>query len=375
MTALALDEAPARPPTADRITGYDLARALAILGMVVVHFGLVLAPLEDADQGWAGAAMHKLDGRAAATFVLLAGIGVTLRSDRAEEPEELQRARRRKARSTLLKRGLFLLAVGFLNVILWPGDILRVYGVSLILAAFFLGARTIWLWTMSLTFILGFVVLLLVFDYEANWNWETLEYRNLWTAAGITRNLFYDGFRSVFPWTGLLFIGMWLGRLDARRAHVRRRMLWWGLAIAIVTEVASAVAVHLWLRNPGDAKTEDIVALAGTLSMPPLPIFLLAAAGVSVAVIALSLMIAERWPAARPVKALVAMGQMAFTWYVVHIAAVGAFVACGWDAKMRLKAALGCGVAFFAGCAGLSALWKRRRRHGPMEWLMRKIAE
>ena len=65
-----------------RVIGFDVARALAILGMVVVHFSLVLA----ADRGgpdWLNVLLGFLDGRAAATFVILAGVGITLMSRRA----------------------------------------------------------------------------------------------------------------------------------------------------------------------------------------------------------------------------------------------------------------------------------------------------
>jgi uncharacterized protein len=372
-----LAPAPAPAPAAlatQRITGYDLARALAILGMFVVHFALVLAPLEDADKGWGGAILHKLDGRAAATFVILAGIGVTLRSNRPDEQEAEPESRKRKARATLIKRGLFLLAIGFVNLIVWPGDILRVYGVSLMLAAFFIGAGPRTLWILILTFVLGFVALLLVIDYESNWKWETLEYANLWTRAGLVRNLFYDGFRSVFPWTGLLFLGMWVGRLDVRRPLVRRRLLVWGLVIAIVIEIVSAVAVYYWLKHPGETSRDDIAALAGTLSMPPLPLFILAAVGASLAVVGLSLIIAARWAAAWPVKSLVATGQMAFTWYVAHIAVLGLFFVLGWDQRTSLGAALAAGLGFFVICVAVSVFWKSRRKHGPLEWLMREVA-
>src|SRR5262245_56304077 len=115
-----------------RIVGYDLARALAILGMVVVHFSIVIAKDWTQPAWLASIVFGFLDGRAAATFVVLAGIGITLMSRRAVEsgdPAALAEVRRR-----LVRRGFFLLAIGFVNLILWPGDILRVYGVSLLLA-------------------------------------------------------------------------------------------------------------------------------------------------------------------------------------------------------------------------------------------------
>jgi uncharacterized membrane protein YeiB len=109
-------------------------------------------------------------GRAAATFMILAGVGITLWTRRTGTG----------ARRALIRRGVFLLAAGMINLIVWPGDILRVYGVGLILAAAFIGARAWRLWAMAAVFILGFPLLMVFLDYERNWAWETLEYRNLW---------------------------------------------------------------------------------------------------------------------------------------------------------------------------------------------------
>src|SRR5262245_22349026 len=111
MTAVAVESA--RPPATEasgRILGYDVARSMAMLGMIVVHFGLVMA-VDQARPAWSAWIMHVLDGRAAATFVVLVGVGLTLRSrravaaggDRAIDP----------VRTTLIRRGVFLLAMGF----------------------------------------------------------------------------------------------------------------------------------------------------------------------------------------------------------------------------------------------------------------------
>jgi uncharacterized membrane protein len=67
------------PETMRRIAGYDIARSFALLGMVVVHFSLVLAS-DRSGPGWLVSILGFLDGRAAATFVILAGVGLTLRS-------------------------------------------------------------------------------------------------------------------------------------------------------------------------------------------------------------------------------------------------------------------------------------------------------
>jgi uncharacterized protein len=62
--------------------------------------------------------------------------------------------------------------------------------------------------------VVAFAVMLLLGDYDRHWDWQTMTYHGLWTPEGLTRSLFYDGFRSVFPWRGLVILGMILGRLD-----------------------------------------------------------------------------------------------------------------------------------------------------------------
>jgi uncharacterized protein len=196
------DAVAAAPPRA-RIEGYDLARALAILGMVVVHFALVMSSERMTQGDWMARLVEALDGRAAATFVVLAGVGITLRQRGAaarsgDDPAALPAALA-AVRSTLIKRGLFLLVVGFLNLLFWQGDILRVYGVSLIAAAWLVVAADRWLWAAALGFVAVFFVLMATIDYSKHWDWQTMHYHGLWTPSGAVRNLFYDGFRSSFP--------------------------------------------------------------------------------------------------------------------------------------------------------------------------------
>jgi uncharacterized membrane protein YeiB len=108
--------------------------------------------------------------------------------------------------------------------------------------------------------------------------------------------------------------------------------------------------------------------------MPPLPLFLLASGVTATAVIALSVRMAARWPSPmwRP---LVDTGQLALTWYFAHIIlGLGTVVALGLVATQPLPRAAGCGVFFFALAVLLSWLWKKIFQHGPLEWIMRKIA-
>ncbi len=364
-----------QPPAlslAGRILGYDIARAMAMLGMIVVHFGLVMAVDHDRP-AWSAWIMHILDGRAAATFVVLAGVGLTLRSRRAvaaDDPRAIA-----AVRATLVRRGLFLLAMGFVNLVIWPGDILRVYGVSLVVAAGLITASDRRLIAVGLVFILGFVALLLAVDYETNWEWSTLTYDHLWTLRGALRNLFYDGFRSVFPWTGLLIFGMWLGRRDLCDRAVNTRVVLAAVAAATLAELVSWACVGYFHAHPQGMDDETIQALFGTDSMPPLPLFLFTAGGAAVAVIALCVRAAGAWPGGPWVAPLAAMGQMALTWYAVHIVfGLGTVVALGLAGREPMPVGQACGLGFFAAAVLVSWLWKRWFRNGPLEWIMRRLA-
>ncbi|HVC98023.1 MAG TPA: heparan-alpha-glucosaminide N-acetyltransferase domain-containing protein [Pirellulales bacterium] len=355
----------------ERILGFDIARAFAVLGMVVVHFSLVMAA-DQSGPAWLNEVLGFLDGRAAATFVILAGVGLTLFSERAVKSRD--RHAIAQVRKVLIRRGLFLLVLGFINLRIWPGDILRVYGVSLLLASRLITASNRRLLLGAFGFALGFVALFLVLDFEQNWDWDTLTYRRLWTPKGLLRNLFYDGFRSVLPWSGFVLLGMWLGRLDLRDPTVNRRAFFAAAGTTLCAEVVSWLCVSHFLAHPVGMDAETVKALFGTESMPALPLFLLAGGGAAVAVIALSVRLSDAWPFClwRP---LAVTGQMALTWYFAHIVlGLGSIMALGLEASQPLPVAAGCGVAFFALAVLTSWLWKLAFPNGPLEFVMRKIA-
>jgi uncharacterized protein len=354
----------------ERILGYDVARATAILGMVVVHFSLVLG-IEGTAPPWLSVALGALDGRAAATFVVLAGIGITLLTRRAVSNGDAEAIA--IARHVLVRRGLFLLALGFLNLAVWPGDILRVYGVSLMFASRLITASDRRLLLGAAGYAAGFVLLFLLIDFEKNWNWETMAYRGLWTPSGLIRNLYYDGFRSVLPWTGFMLLGMWLGRLPLRDSAVNRRVFAAAAGVALAAEIASWLLVRYFLAHPRGMDAETVVALFGTESMPALPLFLLASGGTAVAVITACVRLASVGPIAAW-QPLAATGQMALTWYLTHIIlGLGTIVALGLETSQPLPAAAAWGVGFFALAVILSCVWRAFFSRGPLEAVMRRV--
>ncbi len=372
-----------RPNEWTRVEGYDLARALAIWGMVTVHFWIVMA-FHETHPAWLHWCIEMLDGRAAAIFVILAGVGVSLRTASAQAKAASSSAERLDDQTTdpiaevqrvLVYRGIFLLIAGFLNLIIWKGDILRVYGVSLCVAATLINASNRRLLTAAAVFGFAFIALMFLSDYDTEWDWDTFTYRHLWTVNGTIRNLFYNGFRSVFPWTGLLLFGVWLGRQRLGDQEVCRRVLIGSLGLAVFTEIVSALLVHSFREHPHGLDDKSVVALFGTVSMPPLPLFLVAAGSTSVAVIATSLFIAQRFSNFLPVRALIACGQMAFTWYVLHIVVgLGGIEALGLQDHQSLAVAAAAAAGFFVAISLISLVVRSRGHRGPLEWMMRKVA-
>ena len=66
---------------ADRLSGIDLARSLALFAMIMVNFRLAMGVTTSSSQTLLSI-FEALQGRAAACFVILAGIGLQLGSAR-----------------------------------------------------------------------------------------------------------------------------------------------------------------------------------------------------------------------------------------------------------------------------------------------------
>jgi uncharacterized membrane protein YeiB len=333
---------------ARRIAGFDVARALAIGSMIIDHAMQVLGPRYPGK--WAANIMDALQGRATGAFIILAGIGISLHGRRYSPAEQ---------RGIMFRRGLLLFVLGMANLAIWPGDILRLFGVGLMLAGLLAALPSRWLLVIAAAFALAPIALHRVIDFDARWDWHTFRYRGLWTPTGMARNLFIDGFRPAIPWLGLMIFGMWLGRCDASRALVRRAML---VAGAVLLVGAETLAVKF-----------DATFMENT-SIPPSTLFILSITGSAMIVIALCLMISARWSEARPIESLKRTGQLSLTWYVAHIAVGAAIVVrFGWHWPGSTRLAILIGAGLFAAIVIVSTIWRRWSDRGPMEWLLRAV--
>jgi len=337
-----------------RLEGLDVARALAIAGMILVNYTLVIAPNADAP-AWLDAFITAISGRAAALFVVLAGVGVAL----------LARSKP-AARTIVLRRAAILLAIGLPFSAIWPPDILHFYALYLAAAALLLRAQS-----RTLLIALGATLLItpllhLPFDYTKGWDFDSITYENMWAPASLARRLLFNGFHPFFPWFAFVLMGMLLARLDLASRHTRFRLF---LVAAATTAALETLAFLL----AGSGDFYEITLARGP--MVPTPLFVLSAASSACAAIALCLE-AVRWLPRAVIRPLLCTGQLALTLYLAHVL-VGLWVYEDVVVAMGLPALYeptAYAVAFIIASVLFATLWRWKCERGPLEALLRKAS-
>ena len=359
-----------------RIVGLDVARAVAIAGMVIVNFKVVMFAGERGPE-WLTTLVGLLDGRAAAVFVILAGVGTSLMTADIHARHDLPGLA--EARRRLLRRALFLLIVGYLFVVIWPADILHYYAFYLGIGAFLLSAsdRALWGWTLLAAAL--FAGLYTFAGYWDQLDFVDLSYRGFWTPVGLTRNLLFNGWHPVLPWVGFFLVGMWLGRRDLTDLRVRRWILGTAAVLAAAGEAIAAfnpIDFDVVTTGPSSlGLAAGVDALWAAEPLPPGPVYLLAAGGTAVAVVMLCVGAGLRWPEAVPIRWAAATGQLALTIYFAHVVlGMGTLEEMGRLGGQTLGFALAAAGVFLLVAVVFAVLWRRRFRRGPVEALMRYLS-
>lgn len=350
-----------------RILGIDLARAIAVFGMVVVNFKMVLGSKgQDSVKAW----MQLLDGKFAALFVILAGIGLALMTKKAQRhntPILWQQVRLK-----IIKRALFLLIFGLLYWWIWPADILHFYGVYMLLTLLLLQKKDRFLLWSCGSLIALFPLLLFLLDYEAGWNFDSLDYADFWQWNGFLRNLFFNGFHPVIPWAAFMIYGLWLGRQDLQNTSWLKKVGCWSFLLFLFLQLLSYGVPLLFSDS-----LQDILHLClGTDPMPPMPLYMWSGMASSTALIAFCILLGQAFPSSKIVHFLIQTGKLALTLYMLHIligivlietafnTALGNF---SWQFSLLAAFCFNLFSIFFAN------LWLHFFSQGPFEALMRRI--
>ncbi|MCT9934364.1 DUF418 domain-containing protein [Planotetraspora sp. A-T 1434] len=304
-----------------RIVALDVVRGFALCGILLVNIqpianagDVVLPPSAARPEGaWMGLLAEQ---RFFPIFSLLFGIGFSLLLDSAAD-------RAAHPRLLLLRRLLALLGFGLAHMLLWRGDILTVYAV------------------------VGLVVLL-----PSTWlpRWAVT---CLAAALLATSLIVYGGGTALVP--GLFLLGSALtryGLIDRIERSIR-------VPAVVGVVFAAGAAAALWWQA-GDVSDSGLsMAVAGLLL-----------AGVYVCALLVLLGTPLR-PALRAVFA--PLGRMALTNYLsatVLVLAAGHVLGGPPDGWSATRVSLIAGAILTAQWLW-SALWLRRHRQGPLEWLWR----
>jgi uncharacterized protein len=380
--------APTHPPlaerstTTERLVGPDVTRALAIVGVMVMNYHGYLNQVDAASGPGSSLAQRVFDPwtgvlstRFAATFVLMAGVGVTLltnRSRRARWAHEHDAAALVAAdRWRLARRGVALFLFGLILDWIWPGTILFFYGAMFVVAAFVFTLRSRWVITIgsvsaiSATVIHGWGTQRALDGDYPSWllSPDTLVNR---TPRGLLFDTFVNGTHPLFPWLAFLCAGIVLGRHLGQVRHV------W-----LVAGGALATAITYLINHIGtDGHRNDYLRLA-LLSTQPFErglLYTIGTLGSAVAAFGIVSWIVDPRPDHPVVRVLAAAGQMTLTIYVLHVAVFNVVVEQReWVRPTGLDTALMLAFGVAATSIALAALWRRRVGRGPLEVVYRKF--
>ena len=361
-----------------RVLGVDVARALALFGMMSVH----IFPGVRAD-GSLHPSYVLAAGRSAALFAVLAGVGLALATGGRERYDG---TRLRAARVGVLARALLLVALGLLLGLVDspPLVILAYYGVLFLLAIPFLGlpART------RAALAVGCAVVTPVVSHLARLHVAVAP-----IAEPGGRHLFAEllltGTYPALTWTTYLFAGLAIGRADLRRAGTAVRLVVGGVVVAVSAHLLSAwllawaggtdrlrgalpaspVYAFLgddldrWLREGlfGTTPTADWRWLLIATPHSGTSFDLVATSGSACAVVGFCLLLvrqAPRWL----VLPLAATGSMTLTLYTAHVLALAAGSPLITADRLHLW------LGHVAVAIVVATLWRVLVGRGPLEW-------
>ena len=367
-------------PLTGRVDAVDLARGIALIGMMLVHLG----PYWVERNPPVG---HIVAGsRAAPLFAMLAGVALSLVHDR--DPRGAGSTRATLIRAVLLiALGLGLGSLHDMPVFV----ILAFYGLLIVVALPFRRLSTRALLILAGIWAVAAPVLLLwarvghdpVDAFQAEWS-------DLKHPLDLLMELLVWGTYPALVWFAYVLVGLAIGRLDLRRTTVAWRLVADGAALLALALITGWVLIRTGrLADPNDlgwrqlfeerlwpfypAHWNDLLLVGSHTSTPFNVISAIGSAVLVVGVCALLL----RLPWARilltPVRAA---GAMTLTLYTIHVLWAWRMRVDymrdhdgGWsDGSIRdwlLQVVVLCLAA---------ALWQRFIGKGPLEWLMRRLS-
>jgi uncharacterized membrane protein len=211
-----------------RISGLDVARAIALFGMFAAHIG------NDGTHGYAGWEwLYVVHGRSAALFALLAGVSIALMMTRSSAANPIRHTRVRVA-----MRGAMLIVLGWvLSLLQTPVDIILDN-----LGVMFLLSLVAFRWTApallgagAALLAFGRAIVLPLTEHLPPWLYDLPVVHELWSEH-----------YPALIWVGYVLIGMGLGKLAPWRG---RALGWLAASGVLLAVVAYGVGLSLWMTR------------------------------------------------------------------------------------------------------------------------------
>jgi len=190
------------------------------------------------------------------------------------------------------------------------------------------------------------------------------------------RNLFFNGFHPVIPWTSFILFGFWFGKQDLHKHTFIKKTFWISTTIFISIQALSYFSIS-FLSEGNQETALELAQIIGTSPMPPLPIYMFNGIAIAFTIISACIIIAKKFENSFIIDALNKTGQLALTFYVAHVI-IGMGIIEAIDPSKMGNSSAECSVTYALGfslfCILFAVIWRKYKKHGPLEWLMRKIA-
>jgi uncharacterized membrane protein len=357
---------------ADRLVGVDLARGLALLGMMAVH----VLPAQDGD-GSASLADQVASGRSAALFAVLAGVGLALAYGR--------RPSMTRAGAAVLVRAVLIGAVGLLLGLLESGIavILAYYAVFFVLALPWLRAGPRLLAAAAAVVAVGMpFVSFAVRDELPPRDRSSPVPGDLAEPGQLLSELLLTGYYPAAIWLAYLLAGLAVGRLALKQPATALRLATLGAVIWIAAVGLSALLLGPLggydqladvVRPVQEQTVEQVVDdsrfgtvpttsawwLATDAPHTSTPLDMAATIGSSLLVLGLALLVRGR--VARLLTPLWAAGSMPLSLYTAHVAFLGLTETDDPEPYYLAQALM---------ALLLATLWRRYVGRGPLEQVL-----
>jgi uncharacterized membrane protein YeiB len=339
-----------------RVTGLDLARGLAVIGMLAAHLLVIGEPFAFTDPStWVAV----VEGRSSILFATLAGVSIGLMTGGQRPVTDTALS---DARIRLTVRALLLWVIGML--LIFTGVpvyvILPAYAILFLVSLAFLPLRTGPL--LAFAAVIGVVM-----PFVQVW----LDGLALWrTPTGNDLSLAIGWHYPFTVWIAFVLAGLALARADVRRLQTQLLALLWGTALAVVGYTADAataadaasgslVLPDVWTAEPHSSGLWEVIG----------------SGGFAVAVIAACLLLCRTvivW-IVLPIRAVGAMPLTAYTvqlvvWAIVAEAVLGR--ASDLSGFRALEPFWPMTLGLLVGCTAWALLIGR----GPLEWQLDRSA-